>query len=60
MNNTKNKDTAVKETKSGGTKFIIERHFGDLDLMDLYTNYVVDKIVETEKHSAASNNELKG
>ena len=54
MNNTKN--TAVKETKSGGTKFIVEHHFGDLDLMDLYTDYVVNKIIETEKHSPASDN----
>ena len=52
MNNTKN--TAVKETKSGNTKFIIERHFGDLDLMDLYTDYVVNKIIESDKHSPPS------
>ena len=56
MNNIKNTNTAVKETKSGNTKFIVERHFGDLDLMDLYTDYVVDKIIEAEKHSLASDN----
>lgn len=56
MNNTKNKNTYVKETKSGNTKFIVERHFGDLDLMDLYTDYVVNKIIETEKHNPASDN----
>lgn len=56
MNNTKNKNTTVKETKSGGTKFIVERHFGDLDLMELYTDYAVDKIIEAEKQSSASDN----
>lgn len=52
MNNT----NTVKETKSGNTKFIIERHFGDLDLMDLYTDYAVDKIIEAEKQGSASDN----
>lgn len=55
-----NKNTVVKEKKSGNITFIVERHFGDLDLIDLYTDYAVDKIVETEKQSAASDNELKG
>lgn len=52
MNNT----NTVNETKSGGTKFIVERHFGDLDLMDLYTDYAVDKIIEAEKQSPVSDN----
>lgn len=56
MNNTNNINTVVKETKSGGTKFIVERHFGTLDLMDLYTDYAVDKIIEAEKQSSASDN----
>ena len=56
MNNTNNINNSVKETKSGGTRFIIERHFGDLDLMDLYTDYAVDKIIEAEKQSSASDN----
>ena len=54
-----NKNTVVKEKKSGNTTFIVERHFGDLDLMDLYTDYAVDKIVETEKQSTASDNASK-
>lgn len=56
MNNTNNINTAVKETTSGGTRFIVERHFGDLDLMELYTDYAVDKIIEAEKQSSASDN----
>lgn len=56
MNNTNNINNSVKETKSGGTRFIIERHFGDLDLMDLYTDYAVDKIIEAEKQGSASDN----
>lgn len=51
-----NNNTAVKEIKLGNTKFIVEHHFGDLDLMDLYTDYVVEKIIETEKQSPASDN----
>lgn len=54
-----NKNTVVKEKKSGNTTFIVERHFGTLDLMDVYTNFVVDKIVETEKQSAASDSASK-
>ena len=56
MDNTNNINNSVKETKSGGTRFIIERHFGDLDLMDLYTDYAVDKIIEAEKQGSASDN----
>lgn len=52
MNNT----NTVKETKSGGTRFIIERHFGTLDLMELYTDYAIDKIIEAEKQRPASDN----
>ena len=46
----------MNNTNNINTRFIIERHFGTLDLMDLYTDYAVDKIIEAEKQGSASDN----
>jgi len=48
-----NKNITVKKSKKGDIKFIVERSFGNLDFMELYIDYVVDKIIEAEKKAAA-------
>lgn len=53
--NTKIENAAIYEKTIGETKFVIERHFGDRELMELYSEYVVDKITKDKMRGELSN-----
>ena len=48
-NENKRKTAAPKKTASGKAKFIVERTFGEGDLLELYAEYVAGKIRQRMK-----------